>query len=135
MTTEPDVATLIARVEAATGPSRELDAEIAALVRAVPANAPGWLMRWSGFKVAPEFPPGAIAAYGGNGKITAWWNAPLYTSSIDADLTLLPDWSWRVGNLPSGRTFADLGTQKSMWGIEGSTPAIALCIVALKVRA
>jgi len=67
-----------------------------------------------------------VGSYGGH---------PAYTESIDATLTLVPDnWSWRVGNLPSGRGFADLGTQKSLQGIEGATPAIALCIAALRAR-
>jgi hypothetical protein len=60
---------------------------------------------------------------------------PRYTASLDAALTLVPPWSWRVGNLASGRAFADLGTQKSLQCIEGATPALALCAAALRARA
>lgn len=59
-----------------------------------------------------------------------------YTRSIDAALTLAPDrWSWRVGNLPSGQGFADLGTQQSLQCVVGATPALALCTAALHARA
>jgi hypothetical protein len=61
---------------------------------------------------------------------------PRPTHSLDAALTLVPEgWSWRVGNLPSRRAFADLGTQRSLQCIEGATPAIALCVGALRARA
>lgn len=57
-------------------------------------------------------------------------------TSLDAALTLVPEgWSWRVGNLPSGKGFADLGTQASLQCVEGATPPLALCIAALKARA
>lgn len=60
---------------------------------------------------------------------------PAYTSSIDAAITLVPKdgpyiWSWRVGNTPSGRGFSYIGT--SQIEHEGASPAIALCIAALK---
>lgn len=59
-----------------------------------------------------------------------------YTTSLDAALKLVPrGWSWRVGNLPSGRGFASLGTQRSLQDIVGAAPALALCIAALRTRA
>lgn len=67
-----------------------------------------------------------------NGRTMA---LPAYTTSIDVALTLVPEgWSWRTGNIPSGRGFADLGTQKSLQCIEAATPALALCIAALCAR-
>lgn len=63
-------------------------------------------------------------------------NLATYTTSLDAALTLVQEgWSWRCANLPSGRGFASLGTQKSGQDIVGATPALALCIAALKARA
>lgn len=63
-----------------------------------------------------------------------FYDVPNYTTSLDAALTLLPEgWSWRVGNTPS-KAFADLGTQQSLQCIVGATPALALCIGALKAR-
>jgi hypothetical protein len=55
-----------------------------------------------------------------------------YTASIDEAVGLVErtlKWSWRVGNTPSGRGFAYLGTSQQEH--EGATPAIALCIAAL----
>ncbi len=61
--------------------------------------------------------------------------APRYTASIDDAIELLPDnWSWRVGNLPSGRAFASLGTQTSLQDVKGATPALALCIACAIAR-
>lgn len=70
-----------------------------------------------------------------NGDISDERKTPVYTASLDAALTLVPPWSWRVGNLASGRAFADLGTQKSLQCIEGATPALALCAAALRASA
>lgn len=108
-TKEPEVALaeLIERLEKATGHQRCFDAAIWEVVKGTPA------------------------ALGGQDPLRF---PPEYTASIDAALTLVPPWSWRVGNLPSGRAFADLGTQASLQCVEGVTPAIALCIAALKAR-
>jgi hypothetical protein len=109
---------LIARLEKTKRPTRKLDVEIGCLVR--------------------DFNPAELGideiGVPGSGWTPDPDEWPLYTSSIDAALALIPPWSWRVGNLPSGRGFADLGTQSSLQCVEGATPALALCIAALKAR-
>ena len=107
----PELQALIARLERATGPDRELDNAIWALLgQPLPDDPAGW--------------------------------PPLYTASLDAAMTLLPkgeDWAeWSIG-------FGFIGGQARarIWiGDElsdgqknvGATPAIALCIAALKAR-
>lgn len=115
---------LIERLQAAEGPCRELDAEIDVLHREkshplTPANKE----EWAGHVVR-------------HGRFVA---APSYTSSIDAALTLFDceDWEWALDN--------DLGGDCAPYrfkmgnpirGLEGEaqTPALAICIAALKAR-
>ena len=101
-------AELIAALEAATEPSWELDAEIA---RAI------------GAPVYPDL------------------RAHRYTSSLDAALTLVPEgWCWAIEGSrraavydpsadPEPGSFANPIQMRS-----GFTPAIALCVAALKAR-
>lgn len=121
---------LIARLEAVAGPSRELDFDIACAVD---------------FKIADDLGFREYAAT--YPKFAARDNFPAYTASIDAALTLVPDdMGYEIGipvppteARPHGRKpWADL-----WWEIDGpreflinaATPAIALCIAALKARA
>jgi hypothetical protein len=112
------LADLIARLEAATGPSRELDF---------------WCWWW-GKAVHDGQPPDADYAAANIRRA----DAPLYTASIDAALTLVLDdacWTISVPRQPdmSGRRYwASLRSNHP--GARGSTPAIALCIAALKAR-
>ena len=97
---------ILARIEAATGPDRELDYDIAIMVRGQPDTDPK--IRWAYFY--------------------------RYTASIDAALALTErvlDWSWRVGNTPSGRAFCQLGAN----GIEAEAATPPLAILAATVRA
>jgi len=110
------IAELIATLEAATGPDRELDAEIAmqnvSLLRDLPrTEAGGW--------THPEW-----------GKIAP---ASEYTASLDAALTLIPqDYGWCVsGGYNWQHGHAEVGKHKAL----GATPALALCIAAMKARA
>jgi hypothetical protein len=111
-------AELIAALESATGPSRELDAGIAKSV--------GWRnirVNW--------WPPEEVAK--ARRKKASLWSCdrgplplPDYTASIDAALLLVPaDHGWMVMG-----TAAKCGA----YAANGATPAIALCIAALKVR-
>lgn len=117
---------LIEKLEKATGPDRELDLEVALAI--------GWE------KSDRQFSRTAWRATSGPGADIGWWSEgsdwpPRYATSIDDAITLRPEgWSWRVGNLPSGRGFADLGTQASLQCVQGASPAIALCIAALRAR-
>jgi hypothetical protein len=113
---------LIVALEKAERPSRKLDAEVALVV--------GWKVvvgdTWMG-------PHGEIAV-------------PEYTTSIDAALTLVPEgWRWAVGDkddrtdVPWAQVFrTDLETGELVMFAEDdcypATPALALCIAALKAR-
>lgn len=130
-------ADLIAKLEAAEGPSRELDAEI---VRQSTANCVGvergpiggdaqhyeeWLFRFD--------PP--------RSWVDSWLHVPRYTSSLDAALTLVPE-GWMV------ELWLAQPTETQQWHSnavvyyerrrasrgEGATPAIALSIAALRAR-
>jgi hypothetical protein len=132
------VADIIKTLEEATEGSRELDAEIELSRRrflgllgagAVVCSVPGWLAG-----------PGV-----GEQPI----KAPHYTTSLDAALTLVPEgWSGRLwfGQKPRKRQpeyesdavvwASDDTVKASFWGPNGNaaTPALAVCIVALKAR-
>ncbi len=119
---------LIARLEAATEGSEELDIAIWDQIESWPAgHHPDW-------RIAP------------NGReIHATMFAPGYTTSIDGALTLIPEgWAWFVewiGTpftegaarlwIPSQRT---RGLETEQFQTEAKTPALALCIAALRAR-
>lgn len=116
--------TLIERLEKAEAGSRELDAEIAPLDGRVCANVETQLWK----KVV-------------DGHL--FIGLPHYTTSLDAALTLVPQ-PWRVyamqqetwPNDAVQRWFAGLDHiphTESMMG-KARTPALALCIAALKAR-
>lgn len=111
---------LIKRLEALTGPSREVDAEI--------AKAIGWVkyITWT----SP------------NGRIYA--DCPNFTNSLDAAMTLVPKmdrpnfpWLMMKSNNPNNpigcRCELWLDNVKNYRG-RGATLAVALCIAALKAR-
>ena len=106
---------LIARLEAATGPDRELDAEIVAYLceRDRDAIIPkGCRIGYSDFVAAGAF--------------------PYYTESIDAALTLVGDMLWMVN---SDRIAWIIGEDGKTRGYgAGANPAIALCVAALRAR-
>ncbi len=119
---------LIARLEAATGPCRELDAQIAMAAGIAPAVA---------FRPCVSPDPGTfgIGAYD-------TWVAPLYTASVDAALMLVPEgWCPLIGQNVHHRHWSCLVQRVRGSGDIDSrhnnapTPAIALCIAALKARA
>ena len=63
---------------------------------------------------------------------------PRYTASIDAALSLVPDgWHWAVswGGVHLWRHFEDYPIPGTGIIVQHKTPAIALCIAALKARA
>ena len=107
---------LIARLEAATGPSRKLDATIDIAVNGGTAADLAYVLEDVERTLRPH----------------------RYTASIDAAMTLVPDdacWTVSVPRQPdmSGKRYwASLRSNHP--GARGSTPAIALCIAALKAR-
>lgn len=113
---------LLSRLSAATGPSRELDAEI--------ALANGWMI--SGYDRDNQ------AAYprwrSPTGQICP--NVPRYTESIDAALTLVPERAgWKLASWFKDGYAADVHLPNGVITRgEGTTPAIALVIACLKAK-
>jgi hypothetical protein len=105
-----DTQELIARLEAATGPDRELDAAIWQACQHA-----DW--KWQHER----------------------YEAPAYTASIDAALTLCGGESGLgsliAGNFPDGSRgwVARVRSPETADG-EGRTPALAICIAALRAR-
>lgn len=102
---------LIERLEKATGPDRELDAEIMYLE----------IERGAGIEITrtPE--------------LTATANP--YTASIDAALTLVPEgWAWRVDCWEAATAKVFIPEKRHHYSWHGKNPAIALCIAALRAR-
>lgn len=127
-----DIADLIAKLEVATGPDRMLDEAIA--IAAFPdlavmprTDIGGW--------VHPSYGRIAPPSY--------------YTSSIDAALTLVPEGAvWHVMTDYGGLNRAKIGPpgnprasvyvdadRPTFVQEDGATPALALCIAALKAHA
>ena len=124
------LAELIARLEAATERSRELDAEIWAHLNGFTGAIKG---RWVGGRWSWSV-----------GSVGVWDDElPHYTTSIDAALTLVPENWWAeihartdtpscvlhefplpCRRVPSERPYV----------LVAATPALALCIAALKAR-
>ena len=123
--THPDTAALLARLTAATGPDRELDAEIYCTLdptwkakQAPTAQATGWVSKGPYTRLAPD-----------------------YTGSLDAALTLVPEnHMWFLGNLdPSDMRFSatisvvgNIGAE--IWRSIHATAPLALTIAALRAR-
>lgn len=131
--TRDDLTALIARVEAATGPDREVDAEIARTL--LPHNAEHVARSRSGW---------SYRVFGPEGWDDEWMETRPYTASLDAAMTLVPEggeWNaaggWTSGCLPSSRAKAVKATAW-VWGAErgvfAATPALALTAAALRAR-
>ena len=113
---------LIARLEKATGPDRELDGDIVLHLGLVPHGMErGWPGGWAG-----------------DGK---QFDAEWYTKSIDAALTLVPeDWClFEMGQLGRNNQgwYVNLMHRHEVGEVSSSHEsfAVALCIAALKARA
>lgn len=142
---------LIARLQAAQGPDRELDAEIAVL-RGY-ARKPAGGLDFAGRECFVWAEPGELFSYG--------TQPPHYTSSLDSALTLVPEGSygfafpwfyseyskhekpcvfWRAAVLKpiwekATPTLAgDDWFERHECNDDIATPALALCIAALKAR-
>ena len=130
---------LIAALERAEGPSRELDYEIRKCLGYVDMpldvafgrNDGNWARRVGDQIVS-------IGSHQDSGSTTRDLYLPRYTASLDAALSLVLDGAtvelaWGGG---SPHCYADInqGFSGYVHGI-GKTPALALCIAALKARA
>lgn len=133
---------LIKRLEAAEEGSRELDGDIALIL-----DAPRHFFESKGVSFDPtalqvDGPDcfGGKPIWGGGGHL---WEAPQYTTSIDAALTLVLEderneitglYDWWLESTNAGLTIsARVGADRSNLSF-ADTPALALCIAALKAR-
>lgn len=117
------MADLIARLEAATGADRELDAEI--------ALEAGWIQVGEAGTWALPGEPDIYAP-----------SCPRFTASVDAALTLVPEgWLWRLGFNGTEHCFtahppmAMLKTPE--WNYvedKHKIDALAICLAALRAR-
>lgn len=144
-----DLTTLIAKLEAATGPNRELDALIWCAVGPSQTDEEydaAWRDSNCQLPIAPdrelsgmtlaqaiEKHPNRIA------KAAAYWNVPRFTASIDAALTLVPEgmsYELHVDGSPSGpravsSVWSNLGGE---FESEARLPSMALSAAALRAR-
>lgn len=116
--TKDELVKLAARCEAASGPDRELDREIAISVGHPWDYVADWGLR--GHERPTAFP---------------------YTASIDAAMTLVPEECWEVGVRATlgGKGFAYISAPRAEknaghihYGANAATPALALCAAALR---
>lgn len=127
---------LAERVEAATGPDRDLDAEIALHLAgrweyAARRALDGGLV-WSGDATAVLFcaPPISWA--------DSWVTVPTYSASLDAAATLMPpDFSWGAGDLDEDdRPWACLTPHGEPFGdYSGKAVNVAMSLAAASLRA
>lgn len=131
-----EIEQLIERLKAATGPDRELDKAIWIALGAKPPTLeqPGYWTR------PPDGSGEIMLAYGDS-------FVPVFTGSVDAALTLLPDgWHGRTSTSGEAEAIGPDEVHKSYWTrfYKGSVTlenygkdaaAIALCVAALSARA
>ncbi len=142
---------LIAKLEAAAEGDRELDAEIAVAVRALVGvddqSLPDWVDR--NFPTWRSRGDGRVEVVHEDGTGGLNWLPWIYTTSLDAALTLVPE-GWRIylwESCVEKDRHRDVGP---WWGCDISryepytlirgardakSPALALCIAALMARA
>ena len=137
-----DLNTLAGRVEAASGPDRRLDAEIATLLR------PGLSRKWCWAHTFPKWEPsrkaGLVRVIDNGSELgdcfVGSFTATKYTSSIDAALTLVPDgWAIEISVDFVGGARATLFPQGNAYYGQvkalAATAALALCVAALRASA
>lgn len=116
---------LAGRCEAATGPDREMDADI---VQAL-GLAPHWVCGRIGFGQFQAPDPRDQS-----------WSSPAFTASLDAAMTLVPE-GWWIATLAQNRhgerTTVTLYNDEIEYADcrSAPTPALALCAAALRARA
>ncbi|MES2903989.1 MAG: hypothetical protein V4696_07375 [Pseudomonadota bacterium] len=123
---------LPARIEAMTGPSREMDAEIAALVSTDPTSRVVW---FKGRRRYLSAGAGRLPMHVGGGKGTKWgivYQTKPYTASIDAAVSLVPaGHCWTLKDYGTPKCVAQIG---ALIQSSAATPALALCAAALRAR-
>lgn len=120
--------TLAARVEAASGADRDLDAEIARAAGWDTVDGEQW---WSP----------ADAAERRRLKVSRWRHQPVplpaFTASLDAAMTLVPEgWRKMVDDLDrTPEAIVSTPEQRRSWDAAAATLPLALCAAALRALA
>ncbi len=129
--TAPDLPTLrsiLARLEAATGPDRELDAEIAIALLDAPKLASGKKVRRTDLRASKE---GYV-----HHKADLCYSANHYTASIDAAVALiervLPGAEWSAARNSNGEYFGWIVSDGMPHCDDHETPALVLCTALVK---
>lgn len=125
--------TVIAELEAATEGSRELSDRVAVAI--------GWKQTVHGDEARGYFVPRYLTWTSPDGAQQPpgeWW-PPSVTQSLDAALSLVPEgWGWDVmhDSVAAVRPPDSEGDDElAIWGLTpNGTPALALCIAALRAR-
>jgi hypothetical protein len=126
---------IIERLESATGADREIDREIA-------VQALGWSPPRNAGVCGPNYVKSGDFMWYDREGCARGFEPPAYTASIDAAMTLVPnDCVWGLSKQERGFTGpyyyqASVMPPSGPWadGIVAATPALALCIAALKAR-
>lgn len=138
--TEPgmksEIGELIERLGKATGPGRELDLAIQAWLdpeAPILFGAGTKKAKWGSYRDIPSAEGQDIP------NLISVINPPSYSESIDAALTLKPEgWSFTLVGGTAGVSHSFATVSLSVPSFEkpsrGATPAIALCIAALRAR-
>ena len=124
---------LIHRLEAAEGPSRELDVEIGMLVEGVPCERMSqYLTRYWAYREWREETKGDKILIHDRMAITA----PYYTASLDAAVSLVPEGTYCKMQIGRDRKHNWVWVESVTCETVAchATPALALCIAALKAR-
>ena len=126
---QSDHSALIAKLEAATEGSREFDAAIFCMI------APGAKLAGEVYADACKPTEDVWFPQGPRGTLRV---PPAYTSSLDAALTLVPEgWDYCISRGHGEPAAASLSPTMTVGEVLATapTPALALCIAALKARA
>jgi hypothetical protein len=129
-----DLSTLIAKLEGLEGPSREVDAEIAATLRVPQNKAPAWIVRWAGAYAVHKGTKVALKHQ--DGSTGVWWSPQPFTASLDAAMALVekkaPGTNWNLDKW--GASYQAILGEELASEVRGhaETPAIALLIALLR---
>lgn len=129
-----DLLKLAERIEMATGPDRDIDGWITValdpdrktIVGAVPGRFPQEPIYGTISDIMAEL----------GGKDGAdYINAPAYTTSLDAAMTLAPAWCEVALMIADGCGYAGVGKTPGDCTVKAATLALALCAASLRARA
>ena len=123
---------LIAKLEAAQRGSGQLDAAIDAALRIGKPDLPEWAH--TNFPTWRARADGKVECVHSDGRGGLNWKPHPFTQSIDAALTLVPEFC-KITTRPSGAGAGCNGNTTPTTWAEAPTPALALCIAALKAAA